>query len=209
MRQYRTPFIITILITLLPCLIGILLWQQLPDQIPTHFDAHNNIDGWSSKTFAVFGLPIILAVMQVLCVFFTIQDPKNKNISKKLLLLIMSIIPVVSIFVYLLSYSAALGYPVNVNIYSNILLGLIFIIIGNYLPKTRQNHTVGIKIPWTLNSEANWQKTHRLAGFVWTFGGTLVLLSSFWQSIVPMLVIVFFMVLIPSVYSFYLYKKHI
>ena len=88
--------------------------------------------------------------------------------------------------------------------YSNIL-------IGNYLPKTKQSYTMGIKLPWTLHSEENWNRTHRMAGFLWVIGGTLMVLISLlhlWQ-VWMMLVIITVMVLVPTVYSYLLYKKGI
>nr|WP_275450028.1 SdpI family protein [Clostridium massiliodielmoense] len=82
---------------------------------------------------------------------------------------------------------------------------------GNYLPKCKQNYTVGIKLPWTLNSEENWNKTHRLGGYVWMAGG-LILCILTWLNIyrqIATIVIVVIISVIPIVYSFLLYKKGI
>ena len=88
-----------------------------------------------------------------------------------------------------------------------ILLGVVFIAIGNYLPKCKQNYTIGIKISWTLASEENWNKTHRLAGWVWVGGGIVMMLSGFfgilWLTFLPVAI----MVLVPLVYSYILHKK--
>ena len=90
-----------------------------------------------------------------------------------------------------------------------ILLGLIFIAIGNYLPKCKQNYTIGIKIPWTLASEENWNRTHRFAGWVWVGGGVVMLLSGFlgifWLTLVPAII----MAAVPLIYSYILHKKGI
>lgn len=90
-----------------------------------------------------------------------------------------------------------------------ILVGVVFIIIGNYLPKCRQSYTVGIKLPWTLDSEENWNRTHRMAGGLWMAGGAvLMLLSLLGQiSVFIFLPVVLVMTLVPTVYSYLLYRK--
>ena len=85
MKENRMKIIITSLITLAPILIGVLFWNRLPDQIATHFGQGNVPDGWSSKPMAVFGLPLILVALHLFCIFITLNDPKKKNIGRKIL----------------------------------------------------------------------------------------------------------------------------
>ena len=80
--------IITSVVILLPILAGILLWNQLPEQLPIHWNAAGEVDGWSSKPAAVFGLPLLMLVVQWVCVFATLADPKKKNHSEKVLALV-------------------------------------------------------------------------------------------------------------------------
>jgi uncharacterized membrane protein len=90
-------------------------------------------------------------------------------------------------------------------------MGVTFLYIGNYMPKCKQNFTLGIKLPWTLNSEANWNATHRLAGKVWMAAGVLFLLCIFLPKpalMLALLIILPVMVLVPLVYSYLYYKKH-
>jgi uncharacterized membrane protein len=106
-------------------------------------------------------------------------------------------------------YVSALGVSVRVETLMPILLGLLFVAIGNYMPKCKQNYTIGIKIPWTLASEENWNRTHRLAGWVWVGGGVVMLLSGFlgifWLTLVPAII----MVAVPLIYSYILHQKGI
>ena len=81
-------------------------------------------------------------------------------------------------------------------------------IIGNYLPKCKQNYTMGIKIPWTLDNEDNWNKTHRLAGFLWVIGGVLITLNAFLGNEWVFLAITLVMTLVPVGYSYLYYKNH-
>lgn len=207
MKAYKKTLVITLIITVLPCLIGLLLWNQLPDQIPTHFNIRNEADGYSSKPFAVFGLPLIMAAVQSVCAFAMLHDPKRKHIGEKVINLIHFIVPACSIFVFVLSFGTALGYSINVGIISNLLMAFLFLLIGNYLPKVKQNYTMGFKLPWTLNSEMNWNKTHRLAGWLWMLGGILMLLNVFLQSQLVLFAVILLSTLIPGIYSFLLYKK--
>ena len=95
------------------------------------------------------------------------------------------------------------------NMITFLLLGILFTVIGNYMPKAKQSYTMGIKLPWTLNSEENWNRTHRLAGFVWSVGGLLMIVNGFVQWVWLSEIIVFAMIFIPIVYSFVLYRKGI
>ena len=90
------------------------------------------------------------------------------------------------------------------------LIGILFIIIGNYLPKCRQNFTMGVRLPWTLASEENWNRTHRLAGKLWIIGGLLMTLYTMIEMhMIFFIAVVFVMTLIPAIYSYTLYRKGI
>ena len=199
--------ILTSILTLLPILAGVVLWNQLPEQMPTHWNAAGEVDGWSSKPFAVFGLPLILVAAQWLCVLATTTDPKRQNHSEKIYHLVFWIMPVLSIVLHAVTYLTVLGVGVRIEMVMPIFMGLLFVIIGNYLPKCKQSYTIGIKIPWTLNNEENWNKTHRLAGWVWVIGGIAIMLTGFFGGFVAFFVITLVMVLVPIIYSYALYKK--
>ena len=175
MKENRMKIIITSLITLAPILLGGLFWDRLPDQIATHFGQGNVPDGWSSKPMTVFGLPLILVALHLFCIFITLNDPKKKNIGRKILPIIFWMIPIISLLVNSATYGIALGLKIDIGLIVSLLLGLLFIIFGNYMSKIRQNYTVGIRLPWTLSSEDNWDKTHRLAGKLWIVGASCII----------------------------------
>jgi uncharacterized membrane protein len=199
--------VITSVITLLPILAGLILWNQLPEQMPTHWNAAGEIDGWSSKPFAVFCLPLILLGAQWLCVIATSADPKKAAHPEKILHMIFWFIPVLSVVMHALTYAAALGKEVKMESVLPVILGLLFTIIGNYLPKCKQNYTIGIKVPWTLDNEENWNRTHRLAGRLWVVCGLIILFTGFFSLTWILLPIALLMVLVPFVYSYMLYRK--
>ena len=201
--------IISSIVTLLPIVAGLILWNQLPEQMPTHWNASGEIDGWSSKPFAVFGLPLIMAAAQWLCMLGTNADPKKENHPAKVLHLVLWIIPVLSVALNTMTYMAALGKEVRIEVIMPILIGLILAIVGNYMPKCKQNYTIGIKIPWTLNSEENWNRTHRFAGWLWTFCGIALMLTGIIGGFWIFLFVVLLMVFAPILYSYLLFRKGI
>ena len=199
--------IVTSIVMLLPILAGVALWDQLPDPMPSHWNAAGEIDGWSSKPFAVFILPLILVAAQWLCLLATAADPKKKNHPEKIIHLVLWIIPVLSVVMHTFTYLIALGYGVRMEVMMPIFIGLIFTIIGNYMPKCKQNYTIGIKIPWTLNNEENWNKTHRFAGFLWVICGIAIMLTGFLGSFWIFLPIALVMVIVPVIYSYILHRR--
>ena len=213
-KKYKTTIIVTTLITLLPIVFGLIIWEKLPEQIATHWGADGQADGYSGKAFAVFGMPCILAALQLFVSFITLNDPKRRNIHKKPLTLVLWIIPVMSVLMNCMTYAVALGMKVDVDIIVSILIGLLFIILGNYMPKLQQNYTVGIRIPWTLNSTENWNRTHRLGGKMFILGGFLLIITGFLGSVTgdfgalaAVIAIALICTGVPAVYSFWLFKR--
>ena len=209
MKNKKT-LVITSLICLLPIIVGALVYKRLPEMIATHFDLNGNPDGWSSRAFAVFGLPAILLAVNLLLPFMLRADPKHENMSGALVNITIWTIPVLSLVCSGLTLGRALGYDVRIERVLPVFMGVLFILIGNYLPKTKQSYTMGIKLPWTLASEENWNRTHRLAGFLWVLGGIYFIVVSFigW-SVTAFVIPLAVMVLVPMVYSFLLYRKGI
>ena len=196
------------IVILLSILLGLFLWDRLPDQMVTHWGFDGTPNGWSSKTFAVFGLPLFLLVIHWICTIATSADPKNKNLNQKMMKLIFWICPIVSVFCSVSIYAEALGLDFNIEMIGAVFTSVVFIVIGNYLPKCQQNYTVGIKLPWTLHSTENWNRTHRFAGPVWIICGILMFFSLFMKSEALMLTVILVAVLLPTLYSYFYYVKH-
>ena len=199
--------LVTSLAILLPILAGIILWNRLPEQLPIHWNASGEIDGYSAKAFAVIGFPLILLAFHWFTVLVTLADPKKQNHSEKILHLVFWIIPVLSIVLSALMYSASMGREIRMEIFVSVSLGLLFAMIGNYLPKCRQNYTIGLKLPWTLHSEENWNRTHRFAGWIWVASGFMMIVSGFFGVIWITLAVPLIMALIPIIYSYVLHRK--
>ena len=117
------------------------------------------------------------------------------------------LVPILSVLVQTAIITFGLGITFPIFFFLSLAMGILFMVIGNYLPKCKQNYTMGIKLPWTLHDEDNWNRTHRLAGWTWMAGGILMILNAFlnwewilWGSLA-------LMVLIPFIYSYLLYRK--
>ena len=115
LKNYKGTLIITSIVILLPILIGLYLWPQLPEQIATHFGPDNQPNGYSSKEFTVFGLPLFMLFAHLLCFAGTKADPKSENIHSKVMKLVLWICPIISVIMGLVTYSYALGYNIDIS----------------------------------------------------------------------------------------------
>ena len=209
LKKYRTTLIIGTLVMLLPVVVGLILWNKLPEELPTHFGPGGEPDQYSSKAFAVFGLPVIIMALHWVCVLGSLKmDPKARNIDGRMMGLVLWICPAISVLAIGLTYGTALGADMQVEIILPMLVGLMMVIIGNWLPKCKQSYTMGIKLPWTLHDEENWNRTHRFAGPLWVAGGMIIMVCALiggaflWVMLAAFLV----MIIAPTVYSYLLFR---
>lgn len=207
MKKISKLTVITTLITLLPIALGIALYDRLPEVVATHWNIHNRPDGWSSRAMAVFGIPCIMAALNLVCGGAT-DRLQSEGVPKRVLALCRWIIPVLSLILVPVMLYSAMGVSFDMGRIVCSILGIMFIIIGNYLPKCRRNGVVGIKIPWTLSSDENWDKTHRFAGFAWIVCGAAAIVGGWTKPVVAIVALVA-MILLPVVYSGILKHKGI
>ena len=208
LKNEKWNILITALACLIPILIGLYFWDQLPEQIPTHFGPSGEPDSYSPKSFAVYGMPCIMVAGHLFGACITALDPRRRSISDGIYHLILWMIPCLSLFICFMTLGTALDLKIDITKSTMILTGFIFLIVGNILPKCRQNYTVGIKLPWTLDDVENWNKTHRFAGYLFMICGLLIIVNSiiggsFWVNFVLMMIAVF----LPCIYSFLYYIR--
>ena len=201
-------FVITTLLCLVPMALGLALYARMPEQLPTHWDWQGNVNGYMSKPAVVLGLPLFFAAMNGLMHFSLRADPKRANIIGNIRVLIRWTMPVLSLIILPYTYLWALGWQqIPMEKLIPVLVGLLIMGLGNYLPKCRQNYTSGIKLPWTLYDEDNWNRTHRMAGRLWMVGGLGIMVSAFWGGSTLLLAVILAITLIPGIYSYCLYRK--
>ena len=203
---------VTTALTLLPILFGLAVYHKLPDQMPSHWNFAGEVDDYGAKAAVVFGMPAFLAAINVICQFITLADPKRSNADAKVRTLIFWLVPLVSLVMNTGTILVGLGEELSVERIAPVLVGLILVVIGNYMPKVKQNYTIGIKVPWTLHSEENWRRTHRLGGWMFMLSGIVMMLSVVAASEIFALVMVCTVLLsafVPMIYSYVLYRKGI
>ena len=209
-NKYR--LIISSALILLPAVAGLILWNKLPVQIATHWGIGGQADGEAVRGLAVFGLPLFMLVTHWICILVMVKDPKNKNQNGKVFGMVLWIAPIVSFFSGGIIYSTAFGKTVNIFSIEILLLGLLFAVLGNCLPKCKQNYIIGVRVKWALENEENWNATHRFCGKLWVAGGLLMMLGIFLPSAAAvwiMLVLLAVLSITPVVYSYAYYKKQL
>ena len=210
LKKNWLKILISSLVTLSPIAFGLAVWNKLPETMSTHWGISGEADGFSSRTFAVLGLPLILLALNFICIVTSFFDKKNQG--TKAHNMIYYIVPGISLFTNAMVYSTAFEITWNFIAIVPILLGLLFAVMGNLMPKIRQNSTLGIKLIWTLQSEENWNATHRFGGKVMVIAGFLVMLTAF-LPMLPMfftfMAIILIAAFIPMLYSYLYYKKEI
>lgn len=207
----NNPLILSLTLCLLPTILCSFIYNKLPDKIPTHFDINGNIDSYGSKLFVCIILPLILCIFNIITHLIINNDSNKKNHNKSLKILIYFLAPLMSVIFIPTTILISLGININMSVIAPVFMSIIFIFIGNYLPKCRQNYTIGIRLPWTLNNKENWKKTHRLASLLFVISGILNILItiifpnlSFYTLTISLIV----SAIIPAIYSFLMYKKY-
>lgn len=210
LKRNKKTLILTSLLTLLPIPVGLTLWNRFPETMAVHFGFTGEVDGYASPGFMVFGLPLLMLIFHWLCILLTARDKGNQGRNQKMFRVVLWTIPLISNLSLLGLYAFALDVEFSPVAWTVVPMGLLFAVIGNYLPKTRMNSTMGIKVPWAYSSEENWNATHRFAGKVWMIGGLLVALCGLLPHLWAISGMIFFMVVLcvlPIVYSYRFYKK--
>lgn len=200
-------------LTIIAFLIPIIFYNKLPELVPSHFNLSGQVDSYMPKTIGVFIFPLIMALIWLAMVYLPKIDPRKSHYAKfaksygLILCLILTFIFVIQMVIILVS----LGFNVPVNTIIPFALGILIIVVGNYMPKSKSNFFYGIRTPWTLSSEISWKKTHRLGGILFVLSGVLICISSlFLSSIITYLVIlisIILSVIIIFIASYFFAKK--
>jgi uncharacterized membrane protein len=212
MNKYLKESLLWALIVL-PYVYLAIVWNKIPDQVPTHFNITGNADAWSGKTSLIF-FPGALGIgIYLLMLLIPVLDPKKKirNMGDKYYTFRFMLTFFFSLFATYLLYISNSGSLKNPNLLIG-LIGALFAMLGNYFQTVRPNYFIGIRTPWTLENEQTWKKTHRLGGRLWMAGGILIVFISFIIRSNNALAITFAIILsvkviVPIVYSYIEFQK--
>lgn len=211
-KKNKLRLIISSIIIMLPCLLGVFGSELLPETIATHWGVDGAADGFMSSSLAFIVLPAILLAIHWICMIISAAIDKNSEQNRKVMEITFWIIPVISLISCGTIFAAALGYTTKLHIFALSIIAVAFIVIGNYMPKTTRNRTMGIKLRWTLANDENWNATHRFSGKVFVIAGFLSLLATFLPPKtlpIVLVTIIALAVLLPFIYSYRFYKKQL
>lgn len=211
-RVRSNPIMLAILVVVFA--VAAYAYVKLPadGQYPVHWSFSGQPDRYGSKLEAVSMGPIVSGLIYVLAVVLPGIDPKRRNYQKfkKEYLLLMQVTMGFLAAVYVISIMAAFGRQVNITLWVNAMVGILLIVLGNYMGRIKQNWYMGIKTPWTLSNEKVWDKTHRFGGRMFVILGVLFVLNAFIGFITNVAVFVAILLVFafsPIVYSYILYRK--
>ncbi len=168
--------IITCSFCILPVLFGIILWNRLPDTMAIHFDINNNPDNFASKGFVVFGLPALMVALQIFCCFTNDINAAKYGERKKFERVTKWIIPVMTLLLQSVTLVYGLGMELDIRKIAAVIVGVIFLVIGNYLPKFDyiKNYNVDTEKA---------RKINRFIGFETVVMGVLFIISTIFPPI--------------------------
>jgi len=204
------------LVIILPAVYLAIVWNKLPEKVAMHFDLKGNVDRFGSKNELIIMSSVMILMNAVVYLILTNIyriDPKRYAAENKsrLYRIAFAVCVFISAVLCLIIYSSTQG---NIKFSTRLILsgvGLLFAFIGNYMHNLKPNYFAGFRLPWTLENEDNWRRTHLLGGKIWFVGGLVIavicLLLSPEASMVAFFSIMLVMVFIPAIYSYRLYKK--
>jgi len=209
----RLTTIIVLVLIIGATLAGILLWNRLPDPMASHWDVNDQVNGYMSRFWGVFMMPLVLLGMFLIFLIIPRIDPLKANIAqfRETFNLFIAFMVGFMTYVHALTLLWNLGYT-NFGIGNAILpaIGLLFIVVGSLLRKAKRNFFIGIRTPWTLSSDTVWEKTHQLGSVLFMISGVLAVIggfiggnTAFWMLIIPLIGSTVFLL----VYSYVLYER--
>lgn len=215
MKNFKWKWQDTVIVIMGLGLLGYALinYSSLPDQLPMHYGVSGEADRYWSKGSAIFFMGIFSLVLPLFLQFTRLIDPKKQNYEKFENAFAMTRLAVALVLDFVFAMTLIEGANKNFNAGNVVLgaIGLLFVVIGNYMPQVKDNYFVGIRTPWTLDNPEVWRKTHRFSGTLWVIAGLLMILSAFlldgtWHSTVIISVVVLSSV-VPVVYSWLLAQR--
>ena len=189
--------------------IAVVSYPLLPDPMPSHFASNGRVNGWMGKDASLALMFCVLAGTYALMTFLPLIDPRLRNKESKygLILLMRDVLLGFWVFLFFLVIRGALEGYLHLELYG-VAVGLLFVVLGNYLPKMPPNWFVGIRTPWTLSSDTVWKRTHVLGGWLFVLSGAALIAATIARVPleVSLIAVVSVLVLFSLIYSFWLFK---
>ena len=199
-----------------PAIYLLAIWKTIPETVPLHYNLNGEIDRMGSKNELIILVAVIMAVS--IGVYFLLInvhrfDTKKYAVENKgrLFRIAFVITVFISALVCMILYSSIHEITKSFFRFVFVAIGLLFSIMGNYMYNIRPNYFAGFRLPWTLENDENWRKTHLIGGKIWFAGGLIIavvcLFTPLIASVITFSIIIIIMFIIPFVFSYRLYKK--
>lgn len=188
-----------------------IVYSKLPARMVTHFDVHGKPDGYMNKLQGAFAIPVVALFFVGLFNVLPRAFPRRENVERfnDTYWFICNFVIAFTCAINIAGVGYNLGWPINMTSFALFSIGMLFIVLGNVLPRTRSNWLMGIRTPWTLDSETVWRETHRLGGRTFMIGGIVTIIAAFlpariqpWVAMAALTVAGF----IPVIYSYMLWR---
>ncbi|HEY8164345.1 MAG TPA: SdpI family protein [Gemmatimonadaceae bacterium] len=201
-----------ILIIITAVIITAAVYPQIPERMPTHWSIRGEVDGWSRRLWGAWLLPLLMPVLWGIFRGLPHIDPRKANYAKfaSTYEWIIASVLAFMLLMQVIILAAATGRDVPMERVTPFGVGVMFLIIGNLLPRARSNWFVGIRTPWTLTSERSWERTHRVGGYVLVLIGLAMIVVSFVSPVRGLIIlpfVVFPVVLLLIAYSYFVWKQ--
>lgn len=201
---------LSLLLVLVMLAIAAWFYPALPDPVPTHFNAAGEADGWTAKPWGAYLMPLMSLGLLGLLLVLPAISPRGFRLDSARRVYDIVVFSVIAfmLMLELFTFRAAMGSGSDLSRAMPAMIGLLFVVLGNYLGKFPKNFFVGIRTPWTLASDEVWNRTHRLGGWVFMLAGIVMIISGLagWP-IGAMVTAIVAAALVPAVYSLLLYRK--
>lgn len=195
--------IITVIVCLLPIIIGVLFYNKLPESVAIHWGINNNPNGYFSKLAFVFGLPIIMAALQIFCCISSDLSDKNPEANKKAVTIFKWIIPILTIVLYIITIMYALGSNLDIRKIAMVILGIVFIVFGNYMPKVRGSYYINMKPLWIKNKDEKLaNRVIKHIAYMLIITGILCILSILFEPIISIIIVCISIIYTLVIYSY-------
>ena len=207
-RRWIGPALIVLMVAF-----AVAVYGRLPERVPTHFNLAGEPDDWMARFPGAFLLPAITAGIYLLLFALRRIDPRRRHYERfeETWWVILNVLALVMAAMHVLALGVALGWPIDMGKAITVTIGLLFVGLGNYLPRLRSNWWIGIRTPWTLDSETVWRETHRVGGWTFVAAGLALVVAGLvipagtreWVSGAALAI----GVLVPLVYSYVAYRR--
>lgn len=210
--KFSVPvFVLQLCIVSAMLITGWLLFDKLPDQIPSHWNIEGQVDSYTDKGTAIYLFPGITLAIALLFPLLSRIDPRKEKyvLFRRPWLILQTAFVLFFAYMYFVTIYLTFHPEQSIERFIFIGIGVLFVVIGNYLGKVRQNYFIGIRTPWTLDNEEVWNKTQRIGGWAFLLIGLAVLIDAFflWNLFAVMMIGTGVAILIPIFYSYFIHKK--